>query len=179
MERKLRIVVIGYYGKRNAGDDLLQQSLCSVLQGHHLLFTSWFPGMDVLNRADLVVVGGGSIWPGNPFFQSGDAIARELRTPFIVVGVSAKSHDAAVASKTKKLIDKALWFHVRDAASAAVIGDDRISVGADLYWWSAHAVPACDGRSESVALNLRSWTAADWDPAALVKETAQIGRAHV
>ena len=66
---KLRIVFIGYYGRLNAGDDLLQQSLTSLFQEHDLTFCSWVPGIKFLNEVDLVVVGGGSIWPGNVIFQ--------------------------------------------------------------------------------------------------------------
>ncbi|WP_439135231.1 hypothetical protein, partial [Pseudomaricurvus sp.] len=87
---KLNIIVIGYYGKLNYGDDLLQHSITDMFKDHNLLFTSWFPGIDFLNLADLIVVGGGSIWPGNTVFQHGKELARRLNTPIIFLGVSAK-----------------------------------------------------------------------------------------
>ena len=172
--RRLRIIVIGYYGKLNAGDDLLQQSLCHIFQEHDLLFTSWFPGTDFLNTADLIVVGGGSIWPGNPFFENGAKIARQLRTPLIVLGISAKKSNPEILKQTLPLIEKSLYFHVRDADSKSILGDDeRITVGPDLYWWSPHETPDNYHMefNNSISLNLRAWKEIEWSPDRIITAT--------
>lgn len=162
--RKLRIVVIGYYGKQNAGDDLLQASICQLFQEHDLMFTAWFPGIDLLNAADLIVVGGGSIWPGNPFFENAKALAKSLKTPFLVLGISAKHVDAKLCDDTKYLIDKASLFHVRDRATFNMFDHEGVTLGTDLYWTSEHFLPPISPTSsQGIALNLRPWSG-NWNP---------------
>lgn len=176
-KRKLKIIVIGYYGKLNAGDDLLQQSICNIFQDHDLLFTSWFPGTDFLNMADLIVVGGGSIWPGNPFFQNGVKIAQQLRKPFVVLGISAKTSNPSVLKQTLPLIENALYFQVRDADTKEILGNDsRIIVGPDLYWWSPHQVPINHQTqfNGTIALNLRSWEELNWSPEDILRSVNEI-----
>jgi len=172
--RRLKIIVIGYYGKLNAGDDLLQQSICHIFQEHDLLFTSWFPGTDFLNTADLIVVGGGSIWPGNPFFENGKKIAKQLKKPLIILGISTKNSNPDVLEQTLPLIEKSLYFHVRDSDSKKILGDDeRITVGPDLYWWSPHETPV-NTKSEfnnCISLNLRSWKEMEWSPDLIITAT--------
>lgn len=178
-KRKLKIIVIGYYGKLNAGDDLLQQSLCNIFQDHDLLFTSWLPGTDFLNNADLIVVGGGSIWPGNPFFENGAKIAKQLRTPFIILGISAKIDNPKILKQTLPLIEKALYFQVRDSETREILGNDsRITVGPDLYWWSPHQVPVNRHTqfNGNVALNLRSWKELTWSPEDIVESVKRVAQ---
>ena len=177
MARKLRIVIIGYYGRLNAGDALLRDSLSNIFRDHDLLFTSWFPGVDFLNLADLVVVGGGSIWPGNPVFQNAKALARTLKTPLVVLGISAKHSDKKIKAETRYLIDKSVYFHVRDSKTKDIIGNDSIVVGTDLYWWSDHYLPQSQSRDfDTAALNLRSWDAAIWRPQDINEVVAKVFR---
>ena len=49
--RKLKVIVIGYYTKLNAGDDLLQQSIRHIFQDQDLLF---IPGFLALTFATLL-----------------------------------------------------------------------------------------------------------------------------
>ena len=90
MDNKLKIVSLGYFGHLNAGDDLLQDSLCEIFSEHNILFSSWFPGIDLINQADLLVVGGGSIWPGHTVFQNATSLSKKLKIPLFVLGISAK-----------------------------------------------------------------------------------------
>ncbi|BBB28761.1 polysaccharide pyruvyl transferase family protein [Neptunomonas japonica] len=164
MKEKLKIIIIGYYGKLNAGDDLLQLSMCQIFKDHDLMFTSWFPGIDIMNSVDLIVVGGGSIWPNYSFFQHGKELSKKLKTPLVVLGISAKNSDKKIQEETKYLLDIATYFHVRDSQSKEIIGDDRIIVGTDLYWWSKHHIPKADDIDMSaVSLNLRPWDGSEWD----------------
>ncbi|MBU3070890.1 polysaccharide pyruvyl transferase family protein [Aestuariicella sp. G3-2] len=170
---KLNIVVIGYYGKLNYGDDLLQHSITELFKEHNLLFTSWFPGIDLLNQADLVVVGGGSIWPGNTIFQHGKEISKRLRTPIIFLGISAKNEDTRIQENTKYLVDKSLYFHVRDEESKEIINQEKIVKGTDLYWWSNHQLPKIDlDNAKNILINFRSWDAESWNAKVLFSEIA-------
>ncbi len=66
---KLRIISLGYFGHKNYGDDLLRESIEYIVKDHELMFTSWFPGVDVLNSADIVTVGGGEYLAGFYYFS--------------------------------------------------------------------------------------------------------------
>lgn len=173
----LRVAVLGFYGHLNAGDGLLQYALTRILQGNRLLISGWLPGTDFLNRCDLVIVGGGSIWPGHPFFENGSALARQLRTPFAVVGISAAREDGRILQQTKALIEKAIYFHVRDRASKEILDSHpAIRVGSDLLYW----VPWDPGfkpepNSRAVALSLRSYNKLDWSVHDIVKTLRKHG----
>lgn len=169
MPEKLRVVVLGYYGHLNAGDDLLQASICSVFREHDLMFSKWFPGIDLINQADLLVIGGGSIWPGHTVFQQGAELARRLKVPLFVIGISARQRSDTILAQTEHLIRRAAVFHVRDQSSFDLLGrHPGILSGTDLYWWSDHHIPESKPDQRSVALNLRDWDELQWNPAELI-----------
>ena len=157
--KKLNIVVIGYYGKLNAGDDILMQAISYLFKEHNLMFTSWFPGLSTLNSCDLVLVGGGSIWPGNNFFQLGDDLIRKLKTPYMIIGVSTKNANDTILAKNKLLIDNAALFLVRDSASKLVLGNsNKIMTGTDLFWTMPYDIDRSNiNKNFSVGVNFRLW----------------------
>ena len=171
-KQPLRIIVMGYYGHLNAGDDLLQQAMTYIFQDHKLMFTSWFPGSIVLNECDLVVVGGGSIWPGFTVFQHAEELAKRLKVPLFVMGISAKMQDNRVKRETLKLIEKAELFHVRDLATASIFDEhQKVQSGVDLFWWMPWSVDSANNCNDgicSVALNLREWHSMEWSPQEIV-----------
>ncbi len=169
MPEKLRVVILGYYGHLNAGDDLLQASICSVFKEHDLMFSKWFPGIDLINQADLLVVGGGSIWPGHTVFQNAKSLAKRLKVPLFVIGISARQASETALVETRTLIQQASVFHVRDRSTFDLLGrHPDIVVGTDLYWWSEHHIPAGQPSARSTALNLRDWDEQRWNPAEIV-----------
>lgn len=178
--KKMRVVVLGYYGHLNAGDDLLQAAMSYIFQEHSLMFSSWFPGSDLLNQADLVVIGGGSIWPGNTAFQFADKLAKHLRTPVMILGISAKSADEKIKNKTLELIERSTFTHVRDSDTAQVLGlHPKIRTGVDLFWWMPsscdEAKETSPDNSKQVALSLREWKAAEWKPQQIVSVIRTLG----
>ena len=169
-KKSLRILVIGYYGHLNAGDDLLQQAMTYIFQDHKLMFSSWFPGSLVLNECDLVVVGGGSIWPGFSIFQHAEEVAKRLKVPLFVMGISAKMQDDRVKQGTVKLIEKAKFFHVRDLATLSVFDEHpKVKSGVDLFWWMPWSNDSGNNNKvNSVALNLREWSSMSWSAQEIV-----------
>lgn len=168
----LRILIIGYYGRLNAGDDLLQQAMAYVFQDHNLTFSSWTPGISWMNDCDLIVVGGGSIWPGYAVFQHAAALSRRLRVPLMVIGISAKKADDPLLEPTMALAKQSPFFHVRDQSTHALFTNSpHVRVGADLFWWMPWYGRKDLGSLErpgSVALSLRDWPDIPWDPQSIV-----------
>lgn len=161
----LRVLIVGFYGVMNAGDDLLESALCHRLRDHRLSFSNQLPPLDIVHQFDLLVIGGGSLWPQHQFFQLGDRYARRLRIPFIVAGVSARSYDAQAAAKTRALVEQAAFFHVRDRQTATWIDHPKVAVGADLFWsapWCGDAEAELPAPAGGVAIALRSDEMARW-----------------
>jgi len=168
---KLKIVSLGYFGHLNAGDDLLRESISQLFSDHDILFTSWFPGIDLINSADLLLVGGGSIWPGHTVFQHAVQLSKRLRIPLFVLGISAKT-DANIKMKQAnyKVTEYSNLFLVRDKASFDIFErNPKVSLGTDLFWWSNHCSDDIKPISynHKVALNLRSWDT-KWSPKRIV-----------
>lgn len=171
---KLKIVSLGYFGHSNAGDDLLRESISNLFADHDILFSSWFPGIDLINSADLLIVGGGSIWPGHTVFQHAEKLANRLKVPLFVVGISAKFNtNDDVKNANVKLIEYADFFHVRDKASYEIFRkNSKVTLGTDLFWWTKHCsdeIPSI-AYNQQVALNLRSWDSDRcWSPEGIYK----------
>jgi len=179
--KPLKIIVMGYYGHLNAGDDLLEQAMTYIFQEHKLMFSGWFPGSLVLNECDLVVVGGGSIWPGLPVFQNAANVAKLLKVPLFIMGISAGKHDEEVKRGTVKLIERAAFFHVRDLATFKEFDEHpSVKVGVDLFWWvpwTHHSKIVSSGQIRSVAFNLRDWKAMQWSAQNIVSAIEEMGLA--
>lgn len=175
----LRIMIIGYYGHSNAGDELLQQAMTYIFRDHKITFCSWLPSILAMNECDLIVVGGGSIWPGFPIFQHADEISRRLNVPIFVMGISAKKHDNLTLQKTVQLIEKSSFFHVRDKATANEFENHpKVRSGVDLFWWMpwSPVEPVNYGNeSKAVAINLREWSTYSWDPINIIETIQSFG----
>lgn len=170
--QRLDILVLGYYGVMNAGDDLLQASLTWVLREHRLTFVRRLPALEFIHQFDLLIVGGGSIWPGFSFFQLGRSFARHLRIPFVVAGISAKRLNEQMAERTRPLADTALFFSVRDGFTMAALDHPRIKRGVDLFWsapWFGDA-PAALPAHHDLAVSMRGDAQPPWTPQALLAE---------
>lgn len=177
MSNPRKVAVLGYYGHLNAGDELLQHSLAHIFADGRLLFSGWFPGVDALNHADLVVIGGGSIWPDHSAFQLGTKLLRALKPPVMVVGISARREDPSTRASTLELIDRSIFFHVRDRATGDYFGNPpELRVGADLFWWSPwDGDNACGANGSAVAVNLQPWSTVAWNPAEVIDAISGAG----
>lgn len=182
----LKVLSIGFFGHQNAGDDLLRTSLEHVFREHRVNFSCWEPSARSVNEYDLMVVGGGSLWPDMSFFRHTVAELKRLRKPYCVLGISAKRLDRAAMRATRHIVDNALFFHVRDSQTKQMLGgSDRIRVGADLFWWAPWVLPQDSALAPSanepqfsaelprkrVALAVRSTKGQDW---ALPQMVAQL-----
>jgi len=175
----MKVIVCGYYGKQNAGDDLLQHSISSLFSKHRTLFTSWLPSVETMNSADLIAIGGGSIWPGNAFFELSDQLSRVVRTPIMVIGISAKKQNPEILAQTRRLIDRSIYFHVRDKKTASYFAcPTKVRCGPDLFWWTPFGPVNISNPNKysKIAINLRQWDEEQWSPGAIIEVLRSTGR---
>lgn len=107
-----KILVYGWYGHRNVGDELMAEALRSLLVGHELKFVDHIKHAE-LEKSDLVLVGGGSFL-SLPFGMDGASFTAIAKKPVIYVGVGAETgvhHDHA------RLLKHASAVFVRSPAS--------------------------------------------------------------
>ena len=132
-----RGLVLGYYHRRNAGDDRLMQCLTRLLDGHELTFGphTRVPDPLCVRRYDYVVLGGGSVAnaPAGAFADGAAWVAASCRPVFCFgIGVSGgpeieRAMNAIAAS------GGLVW--VRDPLSAANSGlGERQLIAADPAW---------------------------------------------
>lgn len=176
----MNIIVVGFYGVLNAGDDLLQQSIAWLFREHRLTFSRILPTQDAIQQFDLLILGGGSIWPQHTFFQLADEYAKNLRIPYMVLGVSARSYDAVAVRKTRLLIERAVLFHVRDVQTAKWLDHPLVHVGTDLFWtapWCGD-VEALNVPEDGVAIAPRAQALAEWPLVRIIKDLQPLGPLH-
>ncbi|MGQ5524040.1 polysaccharide pyruvyl transferase family protein [Chitinimonas sp. PSY-7] len=174
----LRVASIGYFNRFNYGDELLQQSIARLFMHHAINFLGWMPSYHALNESDLVLVGGGSIWPDSAFFTRHETLFAHLNVPFCVIGISARGDSPEIRNRTKRLVDRATFFHVRDQETLEVLPQKPgIRAGADLSWWNDDIpqYPALNDGLGPIALNLREWKRTDWSPTKLVEACRETG----
>lgn len=166
----LKIALLGYYGHLNAGDDLLRNSMEQLLKEHRLMISAWDPPLALLNEADLIVCGGGSLWPERKFLLDLLKNPRTLKKPYMVIGISAKRKNEASEHATERLVNSSVFFHVRDNETKQALGAiSRINVGADLFWWSEwEPTSHADPEPNTLALALRYTQDLAWQPQEII-----------
>lgn len=158
-ERLARIVVSGYYGFGNAGDEIILRVLLRALDGHDVVVLSADPAatrrdhcvaaagrtrpatvLRLLAACDLLVSGGGGLLqdatgPGSvPYYLGVIAAARSLRKPFMIYAQGIGPLRAAWARAGLRLLRGAAAVTVRDTESAEYLqraGVRQVEVTAD------------------------------------------------
>ena len=141
-----RVVVSGYYGFGNAGDELILSTLCHALRGHELTVLSADPArtrrehgvgavprkapaaiLRSLARADLLVSGGGGLLQDAtgaltvPYYLSVIAAALALRRPVMVYAQGIGPLRSAWSRRLLAALRGAAVVTVRDAESADLL----------------------------------------------------------
>lgn len=107
-----KILVYGWYGHANVGDELMAEALRKILTGHELKFVSHIKN-DHLKDVDLVLIGGGSFL-SFPLNMDGGAWSSITKKPIIYVGVGAETD---VHYKQARYLERAAAVFVRSAPS--------------------------------------------------------------
>jgi polysaccharide pyruvyl transferase WcaK-like protein len=164
-----RILMLGAFGQRNVGDEALCSAFSDSLRDHDVVITSADPEATggahdrhsiatdpiavarELERADVVVVGGGTIFktlhPSSGRHAHALLLntfglvtwARARRTPVALVGVGADALRTGLARRlARRIADRADLVVLRDEESASVLTDAGVTlpfwIGADPAW---------------------------------------------
>jgi polysaccharide pyruvyl transferase WcaK-like protein len=164
-----RILMLGAFGQRNVGDEALCAALCESLGDHDVVITSADPAMSTalhdrpaiptdpvsvageIERADVVVVGGGTVFktlhPSSgrrPHALLVNTLglltwARWRNTPVAFVGVGADELRTGLARRlARRIAPGAALLVLRDEESASVLTNAGVAppfwIGADPAW---------------------------------------------
>jgi polysaccharide pyruvyl transferase WcaK-like protein len=155
----MKIGIIGWYGRSNAGDERILYCLKKYFAGQDIsVFTAWqdaWERVEELNRCDFVLIGGGGlIIPG---VGHSSKLLSSIHVPFGCVGISVETKHASVGEFVSLLMDKAEFVLVRDHQSADYLGfHDKVLVGPDLTFLYPFDVVDLF-QKEIVGVNLRPW----------------------
>lgn len=174
-----RGVVFGWYHQRNAGDDRIAHCIENWLDGHELTFLPHTspPPLDVLQRSDYVILGGGSI------ANQVNGVFCDMRkwisaTKIPVFGVSITVSQYEEFRRELSAIPQnggTLW--VRDEKSLDWLNFEKgLMFGPDISWLFPRRF-ANLSRSEQVGVNFRPWSKIQWQPAIWEQQLSQsLGR---
>ena len=161
-----RGVVFGWYHQRNAGDDRFAHCIERWLHDHELIFLPHTepPPLEVLRRADYVILGCGSIANSvhGVFSRMSQWIAK-AKLPVFGIGLTV-SLDEHLRTELRSVVESggALW--LRDQPSADWLQFDRnVVVGPDITWLYPRTFAGV-AAPNTIGVNFRSWPLREWDP---------------
>jgi polysaccharide pyruvyl transferase WcaK-like protein len=171
-----KILIYGWYGHSNVGDELMAEAMRSLLVGHELKFVDHIKHAE-LEQHDLVLIGGGSFL-SMPVSMDGTSYTAISKKPVIYVGVGAETD---VHHDHERLLKHASAVFVRSPASkqfAAIRSDAVLTPDISL----ALASPSFNKRPDRELLFIANsqviptrvspnWQRAAWDY--FKSETAQ------
>ncbi|WP_325166443.1 polysaccharide pyruvyl transferase family protein [Thermohalobaculum xanthum] len=174
--------MFGWYHQHNAGDDRLMQCIERWLFDHELVFFPHHygaPPNDLLEWADYVILGGGSIANEvNGVFSDMRRWIRRAGVPVFCCGINVSYHPE-FREEFNAVIESGGLIWVRDKESELWLGEhDEIVVGPDISWLYP-AVFDLEKKPGSVAVNLRPWEKTAWDKLEWVRLTEGAGLAPV
>lgn len=163
----LRGAVFGWYHNRNAGDDRIAQCIEMWLHNHQLTFLphTETPPLEILQRSDYVILGGGSI--ANQVYGAFKDMRQWIsRVEIPVFGVSLTvSHHDAFKHELKSIPQTGGTIWARDLKTLEWLdfADRDVIFGPDISWLYPRYFPH-EKHSNLVGVNFRPWNKVDWEP---------------
>ena len=177
----MRVLISGWSGSSNLGDELVLAGLLRLLEAHEVLVVSVDPTatherfgvpavaprqggrlLRAVQEADLLVFGGGGLLqdetsPFNlPYHLSRPALALATGTPVVGVGLGAGPLQRPGSRTLVGLLRRAVAVSVRDVASQQLL--DRCGVPARLATDLAlHLDPVTPSVEDVITVSLRPW----------------------
>lgn len=128
------VLVLGWFGKNNAGDDRIGEVLAKLLPDVNLCFMPVGSfAFSLANRFDAVIMVAGIIHERSSIIRDIDKWVNEVKVPIYLLGVGSEYLPNTSKDKIAQLIDRAQFVYVRDSESKIILGDnEKIIVGPDL-----------------------------------------------
>ena len=169
MPSRPRGLILGFYHERNAGDDRLAACIEQWLHGHRLTFLPHTepPPMELVDRHDYALIGGGSVLDGNHgAIASLHRWSRNLKFPVFVAGATICSRDEQMLSSIRGIAAQGRRVWLRDERSAGLLGAPTgVTIAPDLSWLFPFRSQAGEpAREEHALVNLRPWKGTDLNP---------------
>ncbi len=163
-----KIGIAGWWGGRNIGDDYIKYSLKKILNDNfkikfiHVPFNPNFWNLWKINQLDFLIIGGGGLFtkaPPHPF-STFNSWGRRLKIPFGFLGVGVQEISDKYNSVIEELIERSIFFVVRDTGSFnlinSVLSSSKIIKAPDLTFLYPYQTLRNAVR-DKIGVNLRVW----------------------
>lgn len=161
-----RGVVFGWYHQRNAGDDRIAHCIEHWLDGHELTFLphTSSPPIEVLQRNDYVILGGGSIANQvNGVFHDMRKWMSAANLPVFGVSITVSQYEE-FKRELSAIPENGGTIWVRDEKSLEWLNFEKgLMFGPDISWLFPRQMVG-QTRSEQVGVNFRPWSKIQWQP---------------
>lgn len=168
-------VVFGYFNGSNFGDNWIQDCWTTILEGFDVSFRihDELPGRKVLERADLVVIGGGGlVFDEVGIWKDPDTWLQATRCPLLVAGLGVNRLTPSLEANIQKIIRHSTQFWVRDHESRRLLNNGpAVKVGPDLTWIVPK--PVSVEKPETVLLSVAP---CPWKDLSVARWRATLGR---
>lgn len=170
-----RGIVFGWYHQRNAGDDRIAHCIENWLDGHELTFLphTSSPPIEVLQRSDYVILGGGSIANQvNGVFRDMRKWMSAVKLPVFGVSITVSQYEE-FRKELSAIPENSGTIWVRDEKSLEWLNFEKgLVFGPDISWLFPRRFDGLS-RTDRVGVNFRPWSKIQWQPALWKQQLAQ------
>lgn len=162
---RYRGAIFGWYHQRNAGDDRFAYCFERWLHDHDLIFLphTEAPPLDVLQRCDYVIVGGGNIAnEAHGVFQNMRQWMRAANLPVFAASLSI-SHHPELHEELRAIREFGGRLWLRDPRSVEFLNFEEAFLAPDIAWMFPRTFSTPLKREAGlIGVNFRPWEKRQW-----------------